>query len=119
MGLPGLTDLDTYQVKREFQFEPRITFTYPGCQTASGQHDFQVLEWGVYEWIRKNPENKEQVWENLGIGKQEWDQFFLVGNQAAHRNSFMIISVLRFKPGGKPVTAPLFPYRKLPDLHDE
>jgi hypothetical protein len=60
--------------------------------------------------LRKEPEKKEQVWDNAGFNSRNTDIYFLVGNQAAHRNSFMVISVLRV-PSGK-VNAPLFPPRK-------
>lgn len=112
LGLPGLTELDSFQVKRDYPLEPRIRYTYPGCQTKSGYHDHQVLEWGFYEWFRNHPDAIDQVWENAGIGKEDTDIYFLVGNQLAHRNSFMIISVLRFKSG--PVSPPLIPFRKIP-----
>ncbi len=55
MGLPDLSDVSHYQVKRNFPYEPRIKYTYPGCRNKTGYHDHQVLEWGFYEWFRKNP----------------------------------------------------------------
>jgi len=112
-AMPGFTELDDAMVKRDFPKEPRITYRCPDCQTASKQHDQQVLEWGFYEWMRKNPDNIDQVWKNADIGEADRDHYFLVGNQAAHRNSFMIISVLRFPKGD--IVSPMFPHRKIPD----
>jgi hypothetical protein len=112
LGLPGLTELDGVEVKRDFPYEPRLRFSCPECQTKSGYHDMVVLEWGFYRWIIKNPERRDQVWENAGIGQPGRDIYLFVGNQFAHRTSFLVISVLRFPSG--PFTPTLFPMRKTP-----
>ena len=57
----------------------------------------QLLEWGAYVWIANNPDNMQQVWQNMGIGSDEWAHYFVVGNQANHRTSYMVINVLRQK----------------------
>jgi hypothetical protein len=112
-AMPGFTELDDTMVKRDFSQEPRMTYQCPNCQTSSLRHDQVILEWGFYEWMRKNPEKIDQVWQNADIDDESKDKYLFVGNQAAHRNSFMIISVLRFPAGD--VVRPMFPYRKLPD----
>ena len=113
MGLPGMTELDSVKVKRDFPHEPRIRYRCPECQTEQGYHDQQILEWGFYEWFRKEPDKKDQVWENAQFDRDDIDIYLLVGNQAAHRTSFMVISVLRVPTGG--VNVPLFPRIKIPD----
>ena len=85
------------KIKEEFQFEPRIKYECSGCRVGRGFHDQQLLEWGAYEWMRKYPEDKEQVWENLGLDNEEYDKFFLVGNMHQYPTAFLIISILRFK----------------------
>lgn len=109
LGLPGFTDLDKYFTKRDYELEPRVNYR---CLDASPptEHDQQVLEWGFYEWFRKNPENIEQVWQNAGFGKTNTDLYFLLGNLFKYRNSFMVISVLRVPSGA--VTKPMFPMKK-------
>lgn len=96
-GLPGFTDLDDYLTKRDYEVEPRVT--YLSEETPPTRHDQQVLEWGFYEWFRKAPEKRDQVWENAGIGRKNTDIYFLVGNLHRHRTSFMVISVLRVPSG--------------------
>lgn len=113
LGLPGMTQLGKVQVKRDFPLEPRLVYECPECLTEKKQHDQQVLEWGFYEWLRKNPEKKEQVWENAFFFRDDYDHYLFVGNQAAHRNSFMVISAIRVPKGE--VMRSMFPYRKLPD----
>jgi hypothetical protein len=99
------------KVKDEFSLEPRIKYKCKGCRVRRGFHDQQLLEWGVYEWIRKNPNNSEQVWENLGLDNAEYEKFFFVGNMYQYPTAFVIISVLRFK---KSVVKPFLRRKKGP-----
>ncbi|MGI0047029.1 MAG: hypothetical protein ACREBB_07570 [Nitrosotalea sp.] len=84
---------------QNYDVQPRITYRCPTC-VFQKPHDHQVLEWGVYEWLRHNSTDadaREKVWENLHIGESGYDTSFLVGNMALHRSNFMIISVFRYK----------------------
>ena len=92
------------QVKEEYPVEPRIKYKCSGCRVGQGFHDQQLLEWGVYQWIRKNPSNIGQVWENLGLLDPEYEKFFFVGSLFNYPTAFIVISVLRFK---KSVVKPL------------
>ncbi|MCA9914378.1 MAG: hypothetical protein KC496_13580, partial [Anaerolineae bacterium] len=65
-ALPGFTDLDNYLTKRDYEIEPRVSYVCPNA-TPPTSHDAQVLEWGFYEWFRKEPDNIEQVWKNAGF----------------------------------------------------
>jgi len=111
-GLPGFTELDDVKVKRDFPYEPRVKYTCPDDPNSTTEHNQQVLEWGFYEWLRKEPDKKEQVWENAGFDKDNTAIYFLIGNQFRYRNSFMVVSVLRFPTGH--IEKSMFPYRKLP-----
>ena len=88
--------------KKNFPLVPRIEFRCSNCK-AKTTHDQQVIDWGFYEWLRKNPEKRDQIWDNAKIGNPNSDIYFLVGNQARHRRSFMIISVFSFP---KPIINP-------------
>jgi len=112
MGFKFFTEFDDWKVKRDFEVEPHVVYTCPNCQTVGQKHDQQILEWGIYAWFLKEPDIKEQVWDNLGITDPSREIYFLVGNQFKYRNSFMVISVLRFPKGD--VTLPMFPPPKLP-----
>ena len=83
--------------KREFKYEPRIRYECIDCRIGRGYHDQQLLEWGAYEWIRKHPENMDQVWDNLGLINPDYEKYFFIGNQLQYQNSFMVVSVLRYK----------------------
>jgi hypothetical protein len=86
------------KVKEQFAFIPRIQYRCSSCE-AKTVHDQQVIEWGFYEWIRKNPSKSDQVWENALINSSKHEKFFFVGNMFRHRNVFLIISVLRLPKG--------------------
>jgi hypothetical protein len=105
--LPGFGE--PTKVKRDFPFEPRVTYKCSDCKIQR-PHDQQVLEWGFYEWFRKNPQKIDQVWENAQFDSPKHDIYFFVGNQFNHRTSFIVISILRVPKG--PIQSPLVPYRK-------
>ena len=91
---------DTISDKHAYKLQPRVKYACTGCQLDKG-HDQQILEWGVYEWMRKNPGKEGQVWENLFWKEDQQEVYFLVGNQARRPSSFMVVSFLRIaKPKG-------------------
>src|SRR5208282_5240000 len=57
-------------------------------------HDLQIREWGCYEWIRKCRDKASSLWSNLGLNRNE-PLWAIVGNQANHRTSWLIISTFR------------------------
>jgi hypothetical protein len=81
---------------KNYPLKPVIEYRCPKCR-AQNPHKQQIVEWGVFEWMRQHPDKANQVWKNLGMGDSHVDRSFLVGNMAIHRNSFMIISFFRFK----------------------
>lgn len=85
------------KIKDEFEFEPRIKYKCSECKAKRGFHDQQVIEWGAYEFMRKFPHKKEQIWENLALDNNEYEKYFLVGNMHQYPTAFLIISILRFK----------------------
>ena len=82
LGLPGMTELEAVKVKRNFPTRRISRIAAPKYRKTVGQqHDQQVLEWGFYESIRKNPDNKEQVWKNAGF-RREGSRYLFVGRQS-------------------------------------
>jgi len=68
----------------------------PHCFCGSVHHQ-QILDWGAYEWMRKNPGQEHKIFENYHFGDDEWTHFFLLGNSYRAPRSFMVISVIRWK----------------------
>jgi hypothetical protein len=81
---------------KNYPYRPMIQYRCPDCRTVN-PHRQQLVEWGVFEWMRNNPEATDKVWENLRLGEPGYERSFLVGNMALHRNSFMIVSIFRSK----------------------
>jgi hypothetical protein len=81
---------------KNYPLRPVIEYRCPDCK-AKAPHSQQVVEWGVFEWMRQNPKEPEKVWENLHLSDSGYTRSFLVGNMALHRNSFMVIGFFRFK----------------------
>lgn len=86
-----------FLTSENFKKIPVIKYRCPNCKTKNRFHKQQLLAWEAYEWMRNNKGSVEQLWENLHLNDSEWQKYFLVGNQAYHLKSFMIISVIRFK----------------------
>jgi len=91
-----LFNTEPFQTIRNYELQPRLVYSCPQC-AGKKHHDQQILEWGAYEYIRKNPEDYEKIWENLKLDSIEYKKRLLVGNQALYRNSFMVISIFRNK----------------------
>ena len=83
--------------KERFKYQLRVKFRCSDRCTARSHHDQQVLEWGVYEWFRKNEGEEEKVIDNIRLLDEDYDRWLLVGNSLSHPRSFMVISVFRFK----------------------
>lgn len=82
----------TFKTKKHYLNIPRIKYSCFGCNKI---HDQQIIDWGCYEWIRKYPDKKEKLWDNLLLKSDKHKIYFFVGNQAYYRRSFLIITVLR------------------------
>lgn len=99
------------KTKKDYRYVPKIKYTCPDCKTQQSFHNQQLLEFGVYEWMRKHPLDQwDQVWDNLLLYSDKHDIYFFVGNQATRRTSFMIISILRVPKG--PTSKPLITPKK-------
>ncbi len=84
------------RTKHGYRYQPRLQYKCSHC-VSKGGHDQQLIEWGCYEWFRKEPGREAQVFDNLRLGDPAWEHFLFVGNQANHRKSFLAIGVLRWK----------------------
>ncbi len=106
------TLLDGYgiMVKANYPYQPRVEYSCPNCKTKVGKHNQQLIEWGVYEWMRKEPKKLDQVWENLRLESPDHETYFFVGNIFTHQNRFLIISSLPLPKG--PISEPLVPFKK-------
>lgn len=94
MSLPTSEAEEWARIKHHYEYEPRIKYSCPNCKTSQGFHDQKILEWGFYEWMRKNPNNMQQVFENARFHSDSHEVCLFVGNQANQRTSYLVISTL-------------------------
>lgn len=92
----NLDGFEGFMTKKNYPYKPMVTYRCPECR-LNNPHRQQILEWGLYEWMRRNPGDEEKVFENLHLGEDGYDVSFLVGNMARYPRSFVVISVFRFK----------------------
>lgn len=57
-----LVNRDLFMTIQNYGVRPVITYRCPNCKTRKQQHRQGVLEWGVYEFLRKYPDEKDQVY---------------------------------------------------------
>ncbi len=82
--------------KGGYPYQPRLKFRCGKCMSNDG-HDAQVIEWGWYQWFRKNPGKEEQVFENAAVDDSAYEKYLLMGNQNNHRTAYLVIGVIRWK----------------------
>jgi len=98
----SIFDLDYHIINQnEFKFKPYVSYECKNkCSCKNPVHKQQIVEWGCYEWMRKNPNDEEhckKVFENLRLQDNEWKKFFLVGNIHKSPKTYVIVGVLRYK----------------------
>ncbi len=84
--------------QKDYKFKPYITYECEGnCQCKNKTHRQQTIEWGCYEWMRKNPNDATKLAENLRLFDNEYDKYLLVGNIHKAPQTYIIINIFRFK----------------------
>lgn len=82
------------KTKSDYPFQPRISYQ---CSPTCKGHNQTILEWGAFEWMRKNPGQLQQLIDNWRLHDSQYEHYLLVGNQAQHRTGFLVINMLWFK----------------------
>lgn len=80
--------------KSDYQLQPRIIYR---CNPNCKGHNQTILEWGAFEWMRKNKGDEYKIIDNWKLSDPKYEHFLLVGNQVQHRTSFLVINVIPFK----------------------
>lgn len=74
-----------------------IEYSCRDCGVAS-HHRQHCIEWGMYQFWKHNPErDPDEAIDALRLLDDDYKKYFFVGNMANRRNSYIVISVLRFK----------------------
>lgn len=75
---------------KRFPYIPRLYID------GDAQHSLQLRDWGVYEWMRKQPGREREIPAALHLGPKS---VLLVGNINTHRNTWLAIAVLNIASG--------------------
>ncbi len=92
-----IPDIKGPRIKSEFKFLPYLEYRCGSQCKTQKPHKQQLIEWGVYRWMEKHPDNIEGAWANLHINDDDWYRYLFIGNLRDQRTSWLIISVLRGK----------------------
>lgn len=94
-----LLDLDFHIIdQKDYKYKPYVSYECePECDCKNKTHKQQIVEWGCYEWMRKNPSNEVKCFDNLRLTDNDYDKFFLVGNLFRHPKTYVIVNIFRFK----------------------
>ncbi|ELY97903.1 hypothetical protein [Natrialba asiatica] len=95
---PIATDLtgEELRSKNSYPHKLRIEYTCEDCE-AKGNHDQHTIEWGIYRFWDKEPDNPEQVINNLRLLDDDYKKYFFIGNLKNQPRAFVIISIIRWK----------------------
>jgi hypothetical protein len=84
------------QGKREYPQTLYIEYECEDCSLKNPPHRQSCIEWGVYQYWNKN-DDPEGVVDALGLTDTDRQHYFFVGNLTHRRQTYIIISDLRFK----------------------
>jgi hypothetical protein len=96
---PVQVDMQGHELKskRSYPHKLYIEYTCKEC-AAKGKHRQHCIEWGIFRFWDKNPDAPpDLVIDNLQLLNDDWKKYFFVGNQQNRPNSFIVISVIRWK----------------------
>lgn len=96
---PVQVDMQGHELKSKKSYPHKlyIEYTCSNC-VAKGTHDQHCIEWGIFRFWDKNPDaDPKQIIDNLHLLDDDWKKYFFVGNQQNRPNSFIVISVIRWK----------------------
>lgn len=94
----SIVDDKWLKTKGDYPYQPRIRYR---CSDSCNGHSQTILEWGAFEWMRKNPKVEDivRLRNNWMLGDSEYEHYLIVGNQLQHRTSFIVINLIHIKTG--------------------
>lgn len=87
--------------QKDYPFTIKLKYScQEDCNCINRQHNQSIVEYGAYEWMRKNSVNKEhylKLEENYHLNDPKYKHWLLVGNQKLHPHRYIVVKILRFK----------------------
>jgi hypothetical protein len=92
--------LGGFDIINKADYEARLMLEYYCSPSCEKKHKHWVIEWGVYEALRKS-NDPEMMLKDLHIGDKEYEKYLVIGTKS--NKKFVVVSVLRFREiEGKP-----------------
>jgi hypothetical protein len=89
--------LTQFDIINKDDYEARLFIEYNCSALCRKLHRHWVIEWGIYEALRKNPKQPDKMLADLHLNDKRYDKYFLLGSRRGNKKDFVIASVLRFK----------------------
>lgn len=96
-SIPLISSDEWLKTKADYPLQPRIRYK---CSKLCSGHDQSILEWGAFEWMRKNESKAHMIIDNWKFRNHEYEHYLIIGNQLRHRTSFLVINVVPIKKEG-------------------
>jgi len=96
-----LFDLDyCIMNQNDFAYIPYLRYECDGECKSKHPHEQKIVEWGAYQFMRKNPNSKEhcvKLKENYHIGEKDYVHYVLIGNIKKYPTTYIVVKLIRFK----------------------
>ena len=97
-----LLNCDEYLImdQKDFAWMPYLEYSCDENCTSKHPHRQKIVEWGAYQFMRKNPnlrEYCEKLSDNYYINDPNWEHYILIGNIRSYPTTYVVIKILRFK----------------------
>lgn len=86
--------------QNDFAFLPYLQYDCEGPCSSKHPHEQKIVEWGAYQFMRKNPNSEEhciKLKDNYHLGEENYLHYLLIGNHKIHPTIYMIVKLIRFK----------------------
>jgi hypothetical protein len=91
-------DNDLIMDQNDYAWLPYIFYS---CEcTVKHPHTSKLVEWGAYQWMKKNPNNYDhcvKLLENFHINDAQYEHFLLIGNLKRYPRTYVVVKLFRFK----------------------
>lgn len=96
-----LLDLDhNIMNQNDFAFLPYLQYECEGPCSSRRPHEQKIVEWGAYQFMRRNPDSKEhclKLKDNYHIGEEGYVHHILIGNIKQYPTTYIVVKIIRFK----------------------
>lgn len=93
---------DDYSImnQNDFAFLPYLEYECDGPCNSKHPHEQKIVEWGAYQFMRKNPNSEEhclKLKDNYHLGEEDYLHYLLIGNHKIYPTTYFIVKIIRFK----------------------